>query len=313
MPVQISCPHCGKQYQLKESILGKQVKCTQCAGQFVAGQAAAATASTATGVVQEQLTHQQLNQFGIEGNIEKQADVFAAAPTPGPQLGNFAGEDPGFDAGDVFIPTPSNSEDNANPYAAVLNNPALKAKKKDKGKAAQAKKLAQAEKIREEHVAQEWEIQVWGNLFITFAVLTFFLTLPLFIQLMQLEAYTIGGVGFGTVFVIAAFQLIAGIGLRNLSNWGRIMATIWLIPALAGFGVGTLIAIFLLIMFWNTKGNMIFSGKYKKVIKMTPHVQYESMLTYLLVGIFVILPMIVAALFVLIGGTAAMFMVPEAN
>lgn len=137
MPVSISCPKCNKQYNLPEKFLGKGVQCKKCGTQFVAGgQQQPASAPVPVANTGEQLSNQQLNQFGIEGNLQRAPEIFGApAPPPGPGLGNFAGEDPGFGGENFQLPTTGTpAADNENPYAAVLQNPALRPKKKKKKK-----------------------------------------------------------------------------------------------------------------------------------------------------------------------------------
>ncbi|MEL7496139.1 MAG: hypothetical protein AAFN77_00915 [Planctomycetota bacterium] len=315
MPVTISCPHCQKRYNLPDTIVGKSVRCKQCSQPFVAtpgvGQPVAVGASappkTAT---RDQLSSQQINQFGIEGNIERKADIFGVAATPAaaPTLGNFAGEDPGFGGEDVEIPTASPTADsNENPYAAVLNNPALrkqKSKKKDKA----GKQLAEAERIREEHIEHEVGMQQWGMLLMIGAVISLLFAISsLFTALFAdvAEAAVLFFIVAGTFGAFGIFQFIAGWGMRQLENYGRICATILAVLGLAGFGLGTIFSIYLLYSFWCAQGNMVFSDRYKKIIKMTPHIQYNSILIYILVVCFIFLPAIVAFFSFLIGGMGA--------
>ena len=144
-------------------MLGKSVRCKQCNTAFVAGgaQPAAQVASRPNDLSQE-----QLNEFGIEGNIAPEPEIFGAAsgPAAGAALGNYAGEDPGFGGDDIKISLPSSTAgDNSNPYAAVLNNPALRPKKKRK----KSDDHADAVRIREDNIGWESLITQWGT-FIAF-------------------------------------------------------------------------------------------------------------------------------------------------
>ena len=311
MPVQIACPHCNKAFNVKESILGKRVQCTQCQSAFVAqlpGQAVAAASAQAG--QHERLTNQQLNQFGIQGNLEKQADIFAATPSAAaaPALGNFAGEDPGFDPGQVYVPNPTETGDNDNPYAAVLNNPAMRsAKKRNKGKSGEAKKLAQAEKIREEHIEQEETLRTWAIVWIFWGALFLVMGVGTVIMSISTGAYFLLIIS-AIEFLIGGFLIATGIGVRKLTGWGRILGTLVLIPGLSGVPIGTLISASLLYYMWNKKGQMIFSDKYRKTVKLTPHIKHDSILLYILIAIFVVIPILSLLASFFLGGLGLLMM-----
>ena len=134
MPVKIACPKCQQRYQLPESALGKSVKCKSCGASFRTK--APTTAKPQTPAKPRQKTASQpsrdeLAQFGIDGQLNRQADIFDGAdadPRSARGLGNHAAEDPGFTSA-----AKPKTADSVNPYAApvddgmsaVLANPVL--------------------------------------------------------------------------------------------------------------------------------------------------------------------------------------------
>lgn len=147
MPVTIACPKCQKKFQLPDAMRGKKVKCSQCGTAFRTAPAAAKPpmAAVASGDL-PRLSDAELSQYGILGNLQRPPEIFTDGPPP-PQavagLGNFAGEDPGFGGDDFVLPAEAaaaEADSVANPYAAVLNNPALRpvGKKKKSKKAIKA-------------------------------------------------------------------------------------------------------------------------------------------------------------------------------
>ena len=306
MPVPISCPSCNKRYNLPETMLGKSVRCKQCNTAFVAGGAQPATPAAP---VKNGLSQEQMNQFGIEGNIVREAEIFGppSAPTAGAALGNYAGEDPGFGSDDMEIPLPSSDQgDNTNPYAAVLNNPALRPKKKKK----KTDDLADAVRVREENLNWDSNITEWG----TFVTFTSVVGLVFYVLGMIGIVSGAGGQSAPTLPAIAilipvaiaiaalyVFMISVGIGLRNLTSYGRICGTIFAGLGLLAIGPGTLLSAWLLYLFWAGPSNLIFSEKYREIVKQTPHIQRTPYLLYALIGFFFILPVVAGFILFFIG------------
>lgn len=313
MPVPISCPSCNKRYHLPETMLGKSVRCKQCNTAFVAGgaQPAAQVASRPNDLSQE-----QMNEFGIEGNIAPEPEIFGApsGPAAGAALGNYAGEDPGFGGGDMKIPLPSSTAgDNTNPYAAVLNNPALRPKKKRK----KSDDLADAVRIREDNIGWECLITQWGT-FIAFtgvAGLIFFVLAiigiasgaslpegaePSSLSLMLLIP--------SIIFVVAMyiFSISVGIGMRNLTSYGRISSTILAGIGLLAIGPGTLLSAWILYLLWAGPSTLIFSEEYRKVVNQTPHIQRTPYLLYILIGVLFVLPIVISFILFFVGAIAGL-------
>lgn len=110
MPVTIACPKCQTKYKLPDSSLGKAIKCQKCGAGFKTKartqqrqarsqpkQPTPAQQAPAQGANSQQRA-QEMAKLGIDGPLRRQGDIFGAAlPQGAGQLGNFAGEDPGFD------------------------------------------------------------------------------------------------------------------------------------------------------------------------------------------------------------------------
>ena len=154
MPVKIACPKCSKQYTLPDSAFGKAVKCKECGTAFRTkkpGAAQPAAGASPSKPVKpkpvqpkpvqsqpRQSAKPNLNEFGLDGGFQKQADIFGSPPPAqaGPGLGNFAEEDPGFgDAVEPIVLGPSGGAPvvEANPYQSVMTNSALRESKRRTG------------------------------------------------------------------------------------------------------------------------------------------------------------------------------------
>lgn len=78
-------------------------------------------------------------------------------------------------------------------------------------------------------------------------------------------------------------------GLRKLNQVGRIGGTFFGAIGLLGIPIGTLISAYLLYLLWSEKGNTVFSPRYKRVIRATPHIKYKtSIIVWIFLGVIVI-------------------------
>jgi uncharacterized membrane protein YhaH (DUF805 family) len=141
MPATIACPKCQTKYKLPDSALGKPIKCKKCGagfrtqprqGQPQASAQQLAVKSKPQPSQQElsvrskpQPSQKELAQFGIDGPLKRQADIFSAPPPPRQNnpLGNFVLEDPGF--ADVELARQEVREEMgaSDGMEAILNNP----------------------------------------------------------------------------------------------------------------------------------------------------------------------------------------------
>ncbi len=159
-----------------------------------------------------------------------------------------------------------------------------------------------AETTRRKYLKHEASVKGVGSLYLLGGVLGILALLALFGGI----AFG-GGVGGPEVVVlllsggIGVLQLIAGLGLRKLTNTGRILGAVTAGISLIGFPVGTLIGAYILYLLLGAKGKMVFSPEYQAVIAQTPHIRYRTPLVFWIL-LIVLLLIILFAMFV---GTAA--------
>ena len=149
MPVVVACPKCQKKYSLKESVLGKAVKCTHCSATFKAtaprgaktaqpsvttrasaaakARSAAETKARTAAEAAAKAQAAEMAKLGIDGPIRKEPDIFAGAVAARTgerdPLANHVIQDPGF--GRVSVPVVTEEEQAENELAQLFVNPAL--------------------------------------------------------------------------------------------------------------------------------------------------------------------------------------------
>lgn len=112
-----------------------------------------------------------------------------------------------------------------------------------------------------------------------------------------------GGIGSQEMVVlvlsggIGILQLIAGLGLRKLTNRGRILGAVIAGISLIGFPIGTVIGAYILYLLLGAKGKVVFSPEYQAVIAQTPHIRYRTS-KWVWILLVLVLLLIVFALFV---------------
>ena len=210
MPALVACPKCKKKYKLPDNVLGKGVTCTQCGTQF---KTPAPTAQRSmvdprqAAAAQQARTRQAkaLNALGVQGSIEKPADLFsnsAGMPGTADPLANHVIQDPGFGDGADLALRPKEIDKPDDPNAAMFSNPALvKEKKKKSAKAKKAKKKTPS----------EWYLQPW------------FMMLAIFIPLFGASiALILSNIIQSETAAILAYINVGGFGLANVAIgiWG---------------------------------------------------------------------------------------------
>ena len=142
MPVKIACPKCSKKYTLPDSTLGKTVKCKACNTAFRTRKPNPAAQPSATSrpanpkarpgkpaqANPSQQANADLNEFGVEGGFQKQADIFGTPPSPRASagLGNFAEEGFGESVAPIVLgPEGGSPVEEENPFQSVMTNSAL--------------------------------------------------------------------------------------------------------------------------------------------------------------------------------------------
>ncbi|NNE00926.1 MAG: hypothetical protein HKN47_26725 [Pirellulaceae bacterium] len=92
---------------------------------------------------------------------------------------------------------------------------------------------------------------------------------------------------------LGVLQGSAGIGLRKLKPWARVVGIIFSVIGLLAIPLGTIIAAYFLYLLLSQKGQIVFSDQYKEVIAQTPHIKYK---TSIIVWIFLVLLVLLIAL-----------------
>ena len=142
MPAVVACPKCKKRFNLPDKLLGKTVKCTECATSFRTpppqgtgtGQAPANAQAQQAQAKRQQAAAEakrraiELQKLGVDGPLQQAPDVFdglASVRGTADPLNNVVLEDPGF--ADVnYTAEPEFVEES--PNAGMFDNPALAAK-----------------------------------------------------------------------------------------------------------------------------------------------------------------------------------------
>jgi len=143
-----------------------------------------------------------------------------------------------------------------------------------------------AEQIRNEHLKHEASLKSVGFLYFllaTFLLLACFgMAISAANDSQPMPAALMAALFFG----LAAILISSGIGLRRLKPWARVPAGIISGLGLLGFPVGTLINAYVLFLLFSTKGRMVFSPEYHRVMQETPHIKYRtSIVLWILLGL----------------------------
>jgi hypothetical protein len=155
-----------------------------------------------------------------------------------------------------------------NPYAPVLESaaPAIQ---------------TDAEAMRRLYLNHEASVKAFGFLL---ALGGFFLCLLAIFQLLAIssdgnaaDAATSEGTIELIIFaVLGPIQFMAGLALRKLKPWARIVGSIFSGIGLIAFPIGTLVNGYFLYLLLGKKGMMVCSPEYAAVIEATPHIKYKT-------------------------------------
>jgi hypothetical protein len=96
---------------------------------------------------------------------------------------------------------------------------------------------------------------------------------------------------------LGIFQIFVARGLRRLTPWARIGASVVSVIGLLGFPFGTIISAYFLYLLLSRKGEYVFSPEYKAIIDATPGIKYRtSPIIWVLLGLlFLLLGSIIVA------------------
>ena len=183
---------------------------------------------------------------------------------------------------------PLRNDDAYNPFAAPESD--------TPAPAAAPTEIAEAERIRNEHISAEASIRAIGLLDRIGAIFLIFAGLGLLylgiIGYARDQGYTAGMGSF--YLIIGIFNYWMGTALRNLKNWARITNAILCIP-----GIVNPIVWLILYYLLNKKAAFVCTPQYAEIRAMTPHIKYKTsiivkFLVFLLMLVFIVI--IVAAI-----------------
>jgi len=105
-------------------------------------------------------------------------------------------------------------------------------------------------------------------------------------------------IGIGLVyFALGLFQGFIGWGLRRLTPWTRIAASVLSAFGLLAVPIGTIISAYFLWVLLGEKGKIVFSDHYRSVIEQTPHIKYKtSIIVWIFLGLLIALIVFVIAM-----------------
>lgn len=178
-------------------------------------------------------------------------------------------------------------EDQLNPYAApqatTVTNEAMP---------------SHAESLRRRHINHEASVKFVGFLYVAGSVVWLIAAVVIFVSGRKLSGDVAIGASefltFALVGTLLVYIFATGIGLRKLSWWGRVLATISSFIGLAGFPIGTIFSLYTLYLLYSIKGQTIFTEEYRETVSQTPHVKYRRsgaawLFLLILVSIFIAL------------------------
>jgi hypothetical protein len=150
------------------------------------------------------------------------------------------------------------------------------------------------EQIRRDHVQHEASIKSLGILYMLGGGAGILAAGSMVIAAATTSAKGAGGgafvVGMGVgIGLFAVLSLAAGIGLRKLKQYGRVIAGVVSGIGVLGFPIGTLIHGYFLYLLFSKKGKVIFSDEYPGIVERTPHIQYKTPLyVWIVVGLLIL-------------------------
>ena len=176
---------------------------------------------------------------------------------------------------------------------------------------------SQAELIRKSHLSHEANLQGFGCLYTFGGILgiigsLFYVAMGVFVFASGVPAQMANqnapvpntnpaAAGLfvalmGLVFLaISVLQLLGGRAMQTLNPKGKVLAIIISAIGLLGFPCGTLLSTYLLYLLLSTKGEMVFSDRYKEIIQATPHIKYRTSII-VWIFLFILIGVILAAI-----------------
>lgn len=176
---------------------------------------------------------------------------------------------------------PPDIADPINPYAPTVSGGAV------------TPDLTDAENLRRTYLNHEASVKSIGTLYLLAAIFW----VPIGLSMLAPALFLEGGAANAAMLIIGFLYLgigllqgYAGLGLRRLTNAGRIFGIVFGIIGLIGVPIGTLISIYILYLLISQKGKVVFSDTYRQAIAQTPHIKYKtSIVVWILLGLVLLL------------------------
>jgi hypothetical protein len=99
-------------------------------------------------------------------------------------------------------------------------------------------------------------------------------------------------------FVTGALTALVSSGLSKLSDVGKIGGSIFSLLGLCAFPIGTAMGAYLLYLIFSEKGNVVFSPRYREIVRQTPHIRaYIPLFVWVVFGLGAFMFLLVGLLF----------------
>ncbi len=140
------------------------------------------------------------------------------------------------------------------------------------------------EATRRRYLAHEASVMAIGTLYYLLgSLLALFSLFYLCMAIATLTSSTHDATLDSVPFLVAALvvgmfsggMFFVGRGIKRLSSWARLVVTILAYIGLFFFPIGTVINGYFLFLLQSDNANVVFSDRYKEVIRLTPHIKYR--------------------------------------
>jgi len=157
--------------------------------------------------------------------------------------------------------------------------------------------------VRNYHLSHESAIKGFGLLYAIGA--GFYLLLACVAVVIAIVFFAMGnsnGVSFGvaTLVYAAVYFTVGGLvalvssGFYKLSDVGKIGGSILSVLGMCGFPIGTAIGAYALYLIFSEKGNVVFSPRYREIVRQTPHIRsYIPIFVWVTFGLGALMVLIV--------------------
>lgn len=138
--------------------------------------------------------------------------------------------------------------------------------------------LAEAERIRTEHIQHEMSVKSIGLLYYLSAFVLGGLSAFLIVRAPNTADPILAYILSPVCMALAVVSGAVGYGIRGLASWSRIPVIVLSILGLFNPPIGTLINLYILYLVVCKKGKVVLAPEYQEIIRQTPHVKYKTSL-----------------------------------